>query len=91
MVEDQSGIGVSISGVPNHGLVSKHGSSFVHTSPTLNPAYPCGPVHSGIWRFAASDDFVEAIRGSKSYGGRLQFRCLDSSIPPLYRVTSFHR
>lgn len=84
MVEDQSGTGVSISGVPNHGLVSEHGRSFLNTFPTLNPGYPCGAVHSGIWRFAASDDFIAAIRGSKSYGGRLQFRCLDPNIRPSY-------
>lgn len=74
MVEDASGIGVSVSGVPNHGLLSEHGSDLVKASPSLNSGYPCGPVHSGIWRFAASEDFVTALRENTSYGGRLQFR-----------------
>lgn len=47
----------------------------VQASPSLNPGYPCGVVHSGIWRFSGSEDFVAGLRSSTSYGGRLQFRC----------------
>lgn len=75
-MEDLSGVGESSSGIANHGLLSEQGSTLVQSSPSLNPRYPCGAVHSGIWRFAAPKDFVIALQGSTSYGGRLQFRCI---------------
>lgn len=75
LVEDSSGVGVSVSGNANHGLMSESGIELVQASPSLNPGYPCGVVHSGIWRFAGSEDFVVGLRNPASYGGRLQFRC----------------
>lgn len=74
VVEDESGVGVSISGSANHGVLSDRGTSLVEASPSLNPGYPCGAVYSGIWRFAGSEGFVTALRSGLSYGGRLQFR-----------------
>lgn len=73
-MDDASGIGVSVSGVANRGRLSENGTSFVQASPSLNPGYPCGTVHSGIWRFAAPEDFITALQGDASYGGRFQFR-----------------
>lgn len=78
VVEDSSGIGVSASGTANDGLLSASGVDLVQASPSLNPGYPCGVVHTGIWRFAGSEDFVLGLRNSTSYGGRLQFRCVSS-------------
>lgn len=75
IVQDSSGIGESTSGVANHGLLSGQGTSFVKASPSLNPGYPCGSVYSGVWRFAAPEEYVTALRGDSAYGGRLQFRC----------------
>lgn len=74
-VEDSSGVGASVSGKANGGILSENGISLVQASPSLNPGYPCGVVHSGIWRFAGSEEFVAGLRNSTSYGGRLQFRC----------------
>ena len=74
-MEDSSGVGVSISGNANHGLLAESGAELVQASPSLNPGYPCGAVHSGIWKFAGSEEFVAGLRSSTSYGGRLQFRC----------------
>lgn len=82
IVEDASGTGVSVSGVANHGLLSEKGTSFVQASPSLNPGYPCGKVHSGIWRFAAPEDFITAVRGDASYGGRFQFRLVGTQVDP---------
>ncbi|CAM9576530.1 unnamed protein product, partial [Scytosiphon promiscuus] len=75
IVEDASGVGASGSGQANDGLLSGSGLDLVQASPSLNPGYPCGVVHSNIWRFAASEEFVSGLRSSMSYGGRLQFRC----------------
>lgn len=75
VVQDSSGIGASTSGVANHGLLSVQGTSFVKASPSLNPGYPCGSVYSGVWRFAAPEEYIMALRGDSAYGGRLQFRC----------------
>lgn len=74
VVEDLSGVGASVSGKANNGVLSENGISLVQASPSLNPGYPCGVVHSGIWRYAGSEDFVAGLRNSTSYGGRLQFR-----------------
>lgn len=74
-VEDSSGVGASVSGEANHGLLSENGVGLVQASPSLNPGYPCGVVHAGIWRFAGSEEFVTGLRSGTSYGGRLQFRC----------------
>ncbi|CAM9487931.1 unnamed protein product, partial [Hapterophycus canaliculatus] len=73
IVEDASGVGVSGSGKANDGLLSEKGVDLVQASPSLNPGYPCGVVHSNIWRFAASEEFVSGLRSNSSYGGRLQF------------------
>eukprot|EP00903_Cladosiphon_okamuranus_P005351 g5346.t2 len=74
LVEDSSGVGVSTSGTANRGLLAESGIELVQASPSLNPGYPCGVVHSGIWRFAGSEEFVAGLRTSTAYGGRLQFR-----------------
>lgn len=83
-MEDSSGIGVSTSGTANDGLLSENGVDLVQASPSLNPGYPCGVVHSGIWRFAGSEDFVLGLRNTTSYGGRLQFRCDVSTRLPFF-------
>lgn len=74
IVRDASGIGESTAGVANDALLSEHGSSLVQASPSLNPGYPCGSVYSGVWRFAAPDHYVAALRNPLAYGGRLHFR-----------------
>lgn len=73
-VVDASGIGASISRIANHGIVSEDGSGFVQVWPSLNPDYPCGAVHSGIWRFTAPEKFIIALHQSTAYGGRFQYR-----------------
>lgn len=89
IVTDASGVGASGSGKANHGLVSESGVELVEASPSLNPSYPCGVVHSNIWRFAASEEFLGNLRSSMSYGGRLQFRC-DARSSCRATITSLH-
>ncbi|CAM9132571.1 unnamed protein product [Choristocarpus tenellus] len=78
-VKDGSGIGSSATGVGNEGMMSVSGTSLLEATPHINPNYPCGEVYSGIWRYSAPTEFVDALRDKKSYGGRLQFRLSYSS------------
>lgn len=90
LVKDSSGVGRSATGLANDGVLSSAGSSLVPGWPSLNPGYPCGVVHSGVWRFSAPEDYLTALRSRSSYGGRLQFRCHPASWQ-LIRTSNFVR